>query len=1328
MLALLITETAFITFDCIPMEGYPQERLWRCLPVRPAPEHEAVAVFGSLIACVSQAKGSVRRNNGEALAISDAFEEEQLRRLRQLRKQLHTLCTRDADAAVATARYAGRLSPATLQEVLIVLDLLMDYPLSDFIRQMASAEAAKAPRSPRLTRTPAQPRKPRDLKRNPNPGPKPGPQSATAASPRLVIDTILEGDENASLLRVELPVLSRNRSDLHNSGSPNVPPSGSSPAGGTKMSKSASVRRAQLDVRSFKLSLKQREEEFTPEPWEDVYENGTEEPEFNGLDWDLGEGMEGVREENPTQTRGRGRGRKAHTGKVLGAGAMGWNRGSSRMSHVAFPEGRRESERRSRASGSLRESRVSESTPYRRSEEEDTSRLSDSQKQAKTVDSGSGKAVPAEIGHVSQEKRLDLLRPIGEEEERPESSPRQALNGVNRRLIPDGTEAEPLGRNESGVEHLEGRPGSRDAEERIATAMLLADLLGRRSNFCEPALIRGSRSGSTRGSRPASTNPGKKIDVVPPVLKRVLSAHVLRTLTTDLATVETNHTRSGSLGARRVPGAVHLPKLVKKTTRKLVSPRLTAKRPGTALAASLPATTELGVASKRRPATALELRRRTASEDSVPAFMHSVRKSLGGDSQDAAAHAAFVEGLERGLGGDILGGLEQTGHRLTDETTSLTNESPTASEGAVPFLPASGDSPEPPLETVPENGRPKVLVPPLDLRAHMARHVASPRSRSARAQTTRRESRLRHCIVRRSRSFSELKSNSRADVYIHVSPQTREAGKVADQSQPRSPGRAPAPSIPSSARGRAPKPLLTRAHSSLARPSGDPASPRPQPPRRHHSFSHVETRKTPKPLASPRGPHTTRADWRLRDHNGLVNSHPLNLNPALNPSSNPPSSPGLSPRAANADRGKKEPPADVSRPPPASAHPTPRGVADARSSETSTSRTPRQKEGVYKRSLSNNVQKVMKPVQPQKRPTSHVPRSSRPVRGPPSARDLRRNTSMGFRPPAPSNSSSPSPPACAFDAKHSAAPSPLPRPLPETFEPEAASAPPTGRWTPSESDAASCVDLDATRGPDPAKSYALACDVIRVPQSFAVLRQLGLVRMELAHCGLSRRGLEAFLRAVPACPQLRALNLAGNQIDGTGCKLLSEGLREHAPGLQDLDLSSNRVSLAGVQALTSPSVTTGSVLARLQTLSLRANSLPDTATCLLVTSLQNGCQMQGLDLADNGAAGRTAAALAVLLGVNSTLRTLDLSWNHLPGNTAAVLAEALAGNKTLDVLKVAHNSMGAAGDVAMKELLDRRRRTSLPADQAPRHDEAKEIVESGKPLSGGTAQEPAVAS
>lgn len=883
----------------------------------------------------------------------------------------------------------------------------MDFPLSDFIRQMASAEAAKTPKSPRLARTPARRKKPRNPDLNPNPNPQP----ATGFCPRPIWENVPEGDENGSSLRVELPLFGRNRSDLQSSGLPNVPPNGFSPSGGTKMSKSASIRRAQLDVKSFKLSLKQREEEFTPEPWEDVYENGREEPEFNGLDWDLGDGMEGVREENPTQTRGRGRGRKAH--KVLGATA-GWNRGSARVSHVALAEAR-ESERRSRASSSLRESRVSESTAHRHSAGSEEG-LTTFQKKAKALLSGSGAAIPAEAGPGLQENRLDPLRPIGEEEERPESSPRQALDGSDGSPIPAGTEAkqrerngtrgEQRSRNGSGAERSEGRPKSRDAEERVATAMLLADLLGRRSDFREPGLTRGSRPGSTRGSRPASTSPRKKADVVPPVLKRVLSAHGLKALTADLATVEPDHTRSGSPGRRRVLGAVRLPTLFKAGTCRLTSPQLTAKRPGSASVVSLPATTEPWIQGKRRPATALEPRRKTGSDNPLPASMPSGRGDPGGTSQDTAGQAEVAEeGLGGGLGRDV-GDLEQTssfGHRLTDERTSLTSESPTASEGAVPFLPVSGDSPETPMETVPENGRPKVQVPPLDLRTHLARHVASPRPRSARAQTTRRESRLRHCIVRRSRSFSELKLNSRADEFVSISPRSREARKPALQSQPSSPRRAAAPSTPSLPRGRAPRPLpkpspeLTRAQSSLARPSGGPASPRLPPPRRHRSFSHVEARKTLKPPPSPRGPHTTRADWKFRDHKELISIQSLKLKPAPDTSLNPPPKSGRSPRPANPDDRKQESPADVSGISPASTHPTPRGGADAQRSQRSNSGTPRQNEGVYKRSHSSAVQKVTIPLPPQKRPASHGPKSNRPVKGPPSARDLRRRVFDPYR-------------------------------------------------------------------------------------------------------------------------------------------------------------------------------------------------------------------------------------------------------------------------------------------------------------------------------------------
>lgn len=69
------------------MEG-PDYRLWRCVALKPPPEHEALSVFGSLVACMGRAKGSIRRNNGEAIAIADLFEEEPLGRLQQLRKQV----------------------------------------------------------------------------------------------------------------------------------------------------------------------------------------------------------------------------------------------------------------------------------------------------------------------------------------------------------------------------------------------------------------------------------------------------------------------------------------------------------------------------------------------------------------------------------------------------------------------------------------------------------------------------------------------------------------------------------------------------------------------------------------------------------------------------------------------------------------------------------------------------------------------------------------------------------------------------------------------------------------------------------------------------------------------------------------------------------------------------------------------------------------------------------------------------------------------------------------------------------------------------------------
>lgn len=53
--------------------------------------------------------------------------------------------------------------------------------------------------------------------------------------------------------------------------------------------------------------------------------------------------------------------------------------------------------------------------------------------------------------------------------------------------------------------------------------------------------------------------------------------------------------------------------------------------------------------------------------------------------------------------------------------------------------------------------------------------------------------------------------------------------------------------------------------------------------------------------------------------------------------------------------------------------------------------------------------------------------------------------------------------------------------------------------------------------------------------------------------------------------------------------------------------------------------------------------------------------------------------------------------------------------------------MGAEGDLAMKELLDRRRRSSVPAE-AQRNDGAEELVSSRQELPSETALEQSVAS
>jgi hypothetical protein len=885
-------------------------------------------------------------------------------------------------------------------------DLLLDYPLSDFIRQMAAAEAAKVPRSPRAHFS--RPRQTRIANPHPNQN-----QAGIDALTKVVRD----GDENVPRLIVELPVLGRKGPDLLNSGSPNVP-NGMSPGAGMKqLSKSASVRKAQLDVKSFKLSLKQREEEFTPEPWADVYGTGTEwSEEFNGLDWDLGDGMEGVREKpvlEGDKKGARARGRK---------GAPGWNRGSrsnSRISHVEPVERRASgvmtSNRQSRTSSLVlgRESRMSESTLPRHSSVltsevvvfECESEPSSCKKKAGVGEqrsfkesaetpkglSGLGSAENGpSFGELSPgaRKMEESLRTIGEEEERPESSPMLAVHpsapGVTNEITPELHRQSGIPHSSNGSASGEhgARPKASQAEERVATARLLADLLTRRAGFREPL-------GLPRGGRPSSTVHGER--TVPPVLRRVLSAQSLRTLTADLATAKVVLTKSqsprrpDSRGRRRNSRGDRLPPILAGSKReKDASLRPGLKRPGTALAGS-PLEPWVGV--KPRPSTALDRWHLPITEGS--SIEGGVTESsdfpvTGGQNRTGESH-----GHTNLMKGEANRGWEES-RPQGDDRDQVTREKEHRSgvvlnsEAAHPLLLETRISTELPLQPVPEDRRPRFPVPLLDLRAHSTRHVASPRSRSARAATMR-ESRLQRTRLRRSRSFTmcHVSSPSTAERIKSFFEKEIESAhqKTSSSSSPALSTtrgltlfRAPKPSRNPTPRAQHNPPRNARALSSIDRPVSS-LSPRTHKAelRRSRSFSLAapKTSETPAP-ASPRNlpAEVQRSE---QSSKGLANSTMRKLSP-LNEVKHV-AQRGHQTGDRTSENDSKQRSADAS---PTSTRKAPPAVDRIPMSQTSNNKS-RLKSGPYRRSNTMATPMGGKTLEtpPKRRPATHVPKSNR---------------------------------------------------------------------------------------------------------------------------------------------------------------------------------------------------------------------------------------------------------------------------------------------------------------------------------------------------------------
>ena len=192
-----------------------------------------------------------------------------------------------------------------------------------------------------------------------------------------------------------------------------------------------------------------------------------------------------------------------------------------------------------------------------------------------------------------------------------------------------------------------------------------------------------------------------------------------------------------------------------------------------------------------------------------------------------------------------------------------------------------------------------------------------------------------------------------------------------------------------------------------------------------------------------------------------------------------------------------------------------------------------------------------------------------------------------------------------------------------------------------------------------------------IPKSEKKLHTVDLTAINIKNYGLGDNQAKVLSSAIKSMNRLEKVNLRGNGMNDPGTSSILDSVSRE--NIRDLDISSNKVGMNGIESLTEIITTEYSSL---EELNLENSKLSLRSLSRLCESLKHNKTLKVLNLANNKIGLGAGIVLADMLDYNNYIEILDLQWNFIRASEALLFFQSVKNNCGIKILDMSWNSLG----------------------------------------------------